>query len=995
MTLPKINLMDGRHKLIVAEDGERVLTPQQNKEYEGTHPNARKHPMLAKIGGETAGLFDATADVSAAPEIGMGAPRQLDTVPGDTTARAPSAPKAKRPMGKINFDVQPNENTKSVTSPLLNQEAFDKGGTVQPSITDRIKSRAVDLYNQGKALLAPMDNEAEALKKKQQNIDEATQMKPFVAAPTSTPAAKPNPAGAYGTRPGEKRPEDLFRPQAGTPLGKAYDCGGRIEVYDKSGEVKTSSTDTPDIYMTHVEHPENAENAEKIKEQEQLNQLQQEQKVRRERLTNVASASPLGLAYDCGGRIEVYDESGVVSTDEEHDDPAKEAAYHQAAAEVHAEEAEKHKANDNAIMNNMPLTRSAQDAPQAPAGFGGHMIPNPKGITPKLDTDLPDKEPGSVDTNTDNAPSKTPMNMDNAKPLSPVVTEASVKKPATIEGVPQSTQMRTLQGATLPAEEQGTGELEKRPPEDDKMAIIAKDKEDAAKEGFAGLSKLGLAMIHENAFKPEYLNRPAEAAPTIPTDMPGKAKELPLPQPTVETGKQQHADLVAKRKDYDRRIQAAMDLGTPEGDREAESLQLAKQHFDRMNPYGSAANHPGLLGKIEHGLAKAGNIAGNIVAPGTMALIPGTELNKQHQAAQLRGQEQEATKESLEQAQARMAGQKTPAEATFRELQTTINPDTLPGRPLYDPKNPQGRFFTKPEALDRVQTPGKSESVTWARAAVQAGDYDNLEHALTAYDAQKAGMPHMTDKERHLQDYIKSTGGNPNDPLTRDRATVAMAKRDVETKANAALPIQERLKAFQQGLDIEKQQLSSSQNKALEYGKAAKDQEMKAQIVRADDKKSTDTALQALDSGSSFGAAITPIMALLGATRAEQVKRVNKQELDRFMPGAIGFKNWAEAHADAFVNGDIPDQYRADVRSFIVGLDKSSQTDLEDKLKAIDKVYGGVAEAPVPAKGGGVEKKPQPIKPTTAPPTTPTAGGGGMASWKAANNKPVLTQTQK
>src|SRR5208282_4433277 len=237
MALPKINLNDGKHKLIVAEEGERVLTPKQNEEYEATHPNARKKPMLARIGGEKVGLFDATADVSAAPELGMGAPRQVDTIPGDTPDREP---KAKRPMGKINFDVQPNENTRSVTSPLLNQEVYGDSGVVkaEPSIADRIKSRAVDLYNQGKALLSPLDNEAEALKQKQQNIDEGTAMRPYastpVAASIAAPAVKPDPAGAYGTRPGEERIDTSKM----KPLGSAYDCGGMVEVYDDSGVVK-------------------------------------------------------------------------------------------------------------------------------------------------------------------------------------------------------------------------------------------------------------------------------------------------------------------------------------------------------------------------------------------------------------------------------------------------------------------------------------------------------------------------------------------------------------------------------------------------------------------------------------------------------------------------------------------------------------------------------------------------------------------------------------
>src|SRR5208282_4629379 len=712
---------------------------------------------------------------------------------------------------------------------------YDDGGEVkaEPSIADRIKSRAVDLYNQGKALLYPLDNEAEALKQKQQNIDEGTAMRPYastpVAAPTAAPTVKPDPAGAYGTRPGEERIDTSKM----KPLGSAYDCGGMVEVYDDSGEVKAEPSIADRIKSRAVDlyNQGKALLSPMDNEAEALKPYASTPVAASiaapavkpypagaygtrpgEERIDTSKTKPLGMtlnfpfhsavgsAYDCGGMVEVYDDSGVVDTNKESDDPEKEAAYHQAAAEIHAEEAEKHKAsaNDNAVMN-----------------------PNPKGIEAKLDTDLPEKEPGSVDTSIESAPSKTPMNMENAMPLAPVITESSNK----VNLAPRSSEMRTLQGAPMPAEEQGTGTLEQRPP-DDKMAIIAKDKEDAAKEGFAGLSKLGLAMIHENVFKPEYLKRPEEAAPampTMPTDVPGKVKDLalPQPQPTVEPRPQQIADRKLKLQDYDQRIQNARDLGTPEGDREAASLELAKMHYEKINP-----RFTGLGGKILHGLTAVGNIAGDIFAPATMANIPGTELHKQRQAAQYRAQEQEATKESLEAAQARIAGQKTPSEATFRELQTTVNPDTLPNRPLYDPKNPQGRFYTKPEALDRIQTPGKSESVTWARAAVQAGDYDNLEHALTAYDAQKAGMPHMTDKERHLQDYIKSTGGDPNDPLTRDRAVVAMAKRDVETKANAALPIQERLKVFQQGLDIEKQQLSASQNKALEYGKAAKDQEM-------------------------------------------------------------------------------------------------------------------------------------------------------------------------
>lgn len=57
--------------------------------------------------------------------------------------------------------------------------------------------------------------------------------------------------------------------------------------------------------------------------------------------------------------------------------------------------------------------------------------------------------------------------------------------------------------------------------------------------------------------------------------------------------------------------------------------EKARALDQKQNPWGSAENHPGRLGKIAHVAARIGNIAGDIFAPETMALIPGTDLNKQ------------------------------------------------------------------------------------------------------------------------------------------------------------------------------------------------------------------------------------------------------------------------------------------------------------------------------------------------------------------------------
>jgi len=59
--------------------------------------------------------------------------------------------------------------------------------------------------------------------------------------------------------------------------------------------------------------------------------------------------------------------------------------------------------------------------------------------------------------------------------------------------------------------------------------------------------------------------------------------------------------------------------------------RLQKIEDEKAHPWGSEENHPGFGGKLAHIAAKVGNIAGDIVAPATMALIPGTDLNRQRE----------------------------------------------------------------------------------------------------------------------------------------------------------------------------------------------------------------------------------------------------------------------------------------------------------------------------------------------------------------------------
>src|SRR6185312_16044344 len=181
-------------------------------------------------------------------------------------------------------------------------------------------------------------------------------------------------------------------------------------------------------------------------------------------------------------------------------------------------------------------------------------------------------------------------------------------------------------------------------------------------------------------------------------------------------------------------------LGTPEYFQQR-GQQLT---YDKEHPWGSAiSEHPGVLGKIFHGIAKAGNIAGDILAPGTMALIPGTDLNKtlqerenlagEERAQQLQNQETEAnaTEENADTAKERADTEKateekpvklSDEEQTYASLSGKVNPATnKPYTPLeaYQTVKQAGQKPEKPDSIDEQYA-----------SAISAGDHVKAQQIL-------------------------------------------------------------------------------------------------------------------------------------------------------------------------------------------------------------------------------------------------------------------------
>ena len=188
------------------------------------------------------------------------------------------------------------------------------------------------------------------------------------------------------------------------------------------------------------------------------------------------------------------------------------------------------------------------------------------------------------------------------------------------------------------------------------------------------------------------------AHPASPAFMPGVAEALevatPGGAPPLEAGipsivaptkQQSHT---AGRREYTEglpRVTAAP--FTPEYFQQEQQLA----DFKAAHPLGSDVSaRPGFLGKLEHGLAKAGNIAGEALIPNVMRNIPGTELNL---AAKNAGREQGF--------EAATAAEERQAQAKNLESETAQR--NAPGwKPLGEPKQDlnSGEWFQAGQERD-------------------------------------------------------------------------------------------------------------------------------------------------------------------------------------------------------------------------------------------------------------------------------------------------------
>lgn len=588
------------------------------------------------------------------------------------------------------------------------------------------------------------------------------------------------------------------------------------------------------------------------------------------------------------GSIPVYDDGGEVNTE----DGKHQLAILQDGERVLTPE------------QNEALFPSATPEEETP-----RVLKNPDNVQPVDSESITPKQmkfPGGAKLNADNAPLSDP--------------KMDISNPANAQIIPGGTGAEAME-ANVPSSETLTGRKPKLDPNSPVGRIIQHDKEQAAAKG--DLVGLGTALLNEKH---------------LATDIGAQH----------DAGDMTHQ---AKLQDYDKRIQEAMDKAAQTNDpafqEQADRLRLAKAQYEKNTPWGSAENHPGILGRIGHTLAKIGNVAGEVVAPGIMTDIPGTELNKQQRIGRL-GQalrtdtqsrlEQEAEANKLKIAEAG----KTPEQKTYNNLLTQVNPDT-------------GKVYTHEEALAKVkqdeQTKEKESYIADQMKQINptSGKNYTREEATESYYKMRAGTKPPNEKEQELKDYLKRHNMEDT-PDNRDLARQEIIRRKTDITASANLPYQEQRARLSAQLAEDNQHLNQINANSLQRGEKADEYVEKENIRHNMIVKQIDAAQNALDASDTnmLAASIVPVLATMTETTAQGIKRLNPQELARFMPKSSGdARQWFEANYDKIAAGQIPTTYRADLRDLLNNLAKEEQLQNDSNMKSIDQTFKQGATTPV------------------------------------------------
>ena len=395
--------------------------------------------------------------------------------------------------------------------------------------------------------------------------------------------------------------------------------------------------------------------------------------------------------------------------------------------------------------------------------------------------------------------------------------------------------------------------------------------------------------------------------------------------------------------------QSVAPVSNPYDDR----LKADQAKLDALRAKGSGvSNHHGFVG----GLLKAADIAGSILAPRAMSVIPGTTMNYRQSVGNAQGQlnqdienqsKQVQTADQQAQIAERLNGINalkpvgTPIETvqgTFQtftdkhgnpitkkldipvgksadyELKESVDPNT--GQTVYasvNKANPEDVRYTNvavaPKDNGPIDSPDKAMAVVNKahkayNDAVKTGDPDKIQKASVA----------VANATQDYQNLVKS-----ETVVAGQKSAAEAAGRAPEQAANRAAGMQTEMQKTGAGLATKA------------------DADLNDVVSKANNIK---TSIQAARDGNELAASIAPLQTTLFVTTSEGVKRINETELK----GVAGAGNLVQEINGFFskkLSGDpVPDKIKSDMAQLMDLYSKSAAQKYQRTLNSINQRHG-------------------------------------------------------
>lgn len=282
--------------------------------------------------------------------------------------------------------------------------------------------------------------------------------------------------------------------------------------------------------------------------------------------------------------------------------------------------------------------------------------------------------------------------------------------------------------------------------------------------------------------------------------------------------------------------------GVTPGSLESNQNQLTRLQDQQANPWGTAENHPGTLGKIGHVLGTIGNDIGEVADPAAMARIPGTTANRTAQE---------------------------------QNLQKEINIQQPEANRMAEGKVKQGEF--EETRGDKEATAQDKDTATLAKQGLTRDKDGNIvaDEQSPIYQNNQAKAKQAEETHTNLMAYRQS-----QTDLASARADVENSKNDPNSLAYKTA--QQRLQQAEEGHRIAAGRLQLQQD------------EYTANYLGKDNKGNALPGATKDDQGNPIG----PRVANAGATSADRLKR---SDLARNVEtNAIGFKQMIKDNPDLF-----------------------------------------------------------------------------------------------